>query len=294
MGTDFHQPTDKSYKFMHKRLGIKFHRYFYKKGEKLRYIDTEIPDTGQRRDITCIVDEETIFDKEFQSTPIDDDKLHDMYDYRESLVCDKNYEGFDVRVGSVNTYNPKLGKRKIDIKYNITFEPDMFFTQERNGWEVLSTSIYKVHNRIELSDDEAIDLLILPDMDIDMSIRTLMKFICFLIVHANIPDENFKRDIVFCEMMVLKRFFNREEWMEMVKMLSYKSKDPKLDAIIAEYGMGFDLIYLDGKDAGFNEGELKAKMDMAQNLLAEGVDVGIISRCCGLSISQVEELKREL
>ena len=78
-------------------------------------------------------------------------------------------------MGSVNTYDPKLGKRKISIKHNITFEPDMFFTQERNGWEVLSTLIYKVFNQEELSDEEAIDLLILPDMDIDMPIETLMK-----------------------------------------------------------------------------------------------------------------------
>ena len=286
MGDDFHQPTDKSYKFMHKRLGIKFHRYLYKKGESLRYIDTEIPETGQRRDITYIVDEETIFNMEFQSTPLYQEKMEDMFDYVESLRSDRNYGDFFVRAGSLNTYNPNHGIRRAKIKYNISFEPDMFFTQERDGWEVLSTSIYKVFNQEEFSDDEAIDLLVLPDMDINMSVKTLMKSICFLIVHANIPDKDFKNDVLICEMVVLKRFFNKKEWLEMVKMIRYESDNPERVAVIEKYGMGFDLIYFDGK--------LQSKIETAENLIVEGVDEGIISRSTGIPLKKIRELKRKL
>ena len=50
------QSADRSYKFNYKMLGIRFHRYLYKEGENIELIETEIPDTGQRKDIAVKVD----------------------------------------------------------------------------------------------------------------------------------------------------------------------------------------------------------------------------------------------
>lgn len=179
-----HHATDKVYKFMYKRLDTKFHNYFYRESGDLVFIDTEIHETGQRRDTTVRIDDKLIRNTEFLSTPLYDDKLNSMYDYHESLICDKNNGGLTIRSGLISTANPNHGKTKIEIDGNISFAPDIIFTKEKNGWEVLSNLIYKIIIQEELSDDEAIDLLILPDMDIELPIKALMSLICFLIVNS--------------------------------------------------------------------------------------------------------------
>jgi len=69
-------------------------------------------------------------------------------------------------------------------------------------------------------------------------------------------------------------------------MLKYKTENPEVRRIVERYGPGFDVIYFDGKD--------DAKLESATNLLNEGIDEEIISRCIGLSIDQIRELKRKL
>lgn len=68
----------------------------------------------------------------------------------------------------------------------------------------------------ELYENKAIDLLILPDMNIDIPIKALMSIICYIIVHANFPDSDLKTDIILCEIMQLNRFLtkiNCQRWL---------------------------------------------------------------------------------
>lgn len=291
MKTINHQPIDKSYKFMNKRLGIRFHRYFFEKnGDKIVFLDNEISDTGQRRDITYKLDNKSIFNVEFQSKAIYDDKMNSIFEYHESLRCDKNNRGISVFSGVISTANPNWGISEVKIDDNLTFHPTIIFTKEINGWKVLSTIINKIISNDELSDKQAIDLLILPDMNIDMPIKALMSLICFLISHANIMDENFKEDIILCEIMVLKRFFDDEELSKRVAMLRYETENPERMKVISKYGQGFDLIYFDGKSDGINQ----SKWEIAKKLIALGIDVETIAKGTGLTIDQIKELKRKL
>ena len=123
-------------------------------------------------------------------------------------------------------------------------------------------------------------------MDIEMPIKALMRIICFLIANANIPDEDFKKDIVICEISVLKRFFANEELSDMVRMLIPETENPKIAEIISEHGPGFDVYYFDGKADGI--------LEVAQNAIREGIDVEVISRLTGLTVDQIEKLKRKL
>lgn len=59
---------------------------------------------------------------------------------------------------------------------------------------------------MELSDDNQVELLFLPDSDIDMSIKSFMKEIAFIIRNANIPPETYK-DLIVCFIQTFKRFF---------------------------------------------------------------------------------------
>ena len=71
--------------------------------------------------------------------------------------------------------------------------------KQKDGWKVLNSLFYKIIIDEKLSDIDAIDLLLLPDMDIDLPIKSLMSLICFLIGNSNILDIDFKKKICLCE-----------------------------------------------------------------------------------------------
>ena len=74
-------------------------------------------------------------------------------------------------------------------------------------------------------------------------------------------------------------------------MLDFKEREKvKIAAIIDKYGPGFDDVYWEGK----YEGRKEAKTETAINCLKCGLDEDIISSCTGISISELEKLKKEL
>ena len=288
------QSADRSYKFNYKMLGIKFHRYLYGEGETIEFIETEIPDTGQRKDIVVKVDGKTIQITEFMSKALYDDKLFDIFDYHMSARNDPQNASLEVQTGVVSIANPRHGKNEVEIDKNITFHVDTIFTKQRDGRKVLNTIVYKTITQEELTDMEAIDLLILPDMDIDMPIKSLMTMICCLIGNANIPDSDFKKKIILCEIMVLARFFKDDELSGMIEMLKTQTKNSEVQRIIDKYGEGFDVIYFDGKADGKADGIIETKFEVARNLLKDGFDEEVISRNTGLSLDQIKNIKRKL
>ena len=275
-------------------LDIRFHRYLYHEGNSIEFIETEIADTGQRKDIVVKVDDDTIQLTEFMAKGVYDEKLYSLCDYHEYTRYDPQYKGFEVKSTVVSIANPNHGKDEIKIDENITFGIECIFISKKDGRKVLNNLIDKIITNEELSDFEAIDMLMLPDTDIDIPIRALMKLICFLIANANIPDNDFKNKIILCEIKVLARFFKNKELKEMIEMLKTLNKNPEVERIIKKYGQGFDSIYFDGKADGFQEGCNDTKIEVAKNLLNDGFDVEIISRNTGLSIDKIKNLKREL
>lgn len=168
----------------------------YGTGEYIKFIETEIPETGQLKDMVVIVDGEKIQITEFMSTPLNDGKLRNLYDYHDLTRRNPENCDYDVETGVFSIANPNHGKESVEIDENITFHIKTIFTKNRDGWKVLSTLVYKTIIQEELSEKEAIDLSILPDMDIKMPIKTLMIFIIVLIGLANIPKDNFKEKII--------------------------------------------------------------------------------------------------
>lgn len=285
-----HHSTDRSYKFIYKVLGIKFHRYLYDEGDEIEFLDTEIPDTGQRRDITTKVDGKFIRITELLSKPRYDDKLHSMYDYHQDISYDPHHEGLEVKSNVVGIYNPNWGKTNVDIDSNINFHVKTIQIQEMDGWKILSSIIHKTVTQEELSDNEAIDLLLLPDMETEMRIKAFMELICFLICNSNIPDPEFKEKLLLCEIKVLERFFTGDELKEMIDMLKCETEIPEIAKVIEKYRVGFDVIYFDGKA----DGKAAAKLETAENFLKAGVDIEIISQCTGFTVDQLKEIKRKL
>ena len=95
-----------------------------------------------------------------------------------------------------------------------------------------------------------------------------------------------KEKLLLCEIKVLERFFTGDELKEMIDMLKCETEIPEIAKVIEKYGVGFDVIYFDGKAA--------AKLETAENFLKAGVDIEIISQCTGFSIDKLKEIKRKL
>ena len=84
-----------------------------------------------------------------------------------------------------------------------------------------------------------------------------------------------------------QKFFTQgKELPEMINMLKTTTKDPKVIKILEKYGPGFDEIYYNGIE--------DSTIKIAKNILAKGVDMDTISQCTGLSIKELEKLKRKL
>ena len=132
--------------------------------------------------------------------------------------------------------------------------------------------------------------------NIDIPIDELMKEIIYIVRNANIPQDVYE-DLVACFTITLKRFFKGEKLSEMMTLLQ-KNEDEKIAAIVDKYGIGFDDVYKDGKYEGriegINKGINDTKIKNAKNLLAKGISEDIISECIGISITELENLKREL
>ena len=292
------QSADRSYKFAYKLLGTRFHKYLYHYGDSIEFIETEIAKTGQRRDMVVIVDDEIIQLTEFMSKGLYGNKLNSMCDYHEDIRYDPKYEGYEVQSGVVSIANPNHGIDWIKVDKNVSFEVETIFIRKKDGRKILNNLIYKVITNEELSDTEAIDLIVLPDMYIDIPNKQLMKMVCFLIANCNISDNDFKKKIILCEIKVLARFFKNDELKEMIELLKTLTKDPEVERIIKKYGEGFDSIYFDGKadgfDEGFNNGLDDGKLQVARNFLSDGFDEDVVSRNTGISIDKIKNLKREL
>ena len=72
--------VDRAYKFIYKTFGIIFHYFLYHECGEIEFIDTEIADTGQRKDIAVFING-IIRLTEFMSTPLNPDKKLNLFDY---------------------------------------------------------------------------------------------------------------------------------------------------------------------------------------------------------------------
>ena len=161
---------------------------------------------------------------------------------------------------------------------------------------------------------DAVKLILLPDMDIEMPIKELMSKIIVLIGKLNFKSAELREKTVKCTCVFLKRFFRDEELDEMINMLRSEVKDPKVAQIIEKFGPGLDVYYLGGKQDGYAEGHSKgyneghtegyneghteghdeAQIVIAKNILKKGVSEDIVADYTKLPLSKIKQLKREL
>lgn len=198
--------ADETYKYIVKKLKIRFHRRLGYEGEELKFINVElIPEDSDHKfmDIAYIVDNNSKFNIEFQVYAVYGSKMGDMYKYRVYSQAD---EFLPFRTCVFATYPPTRGISDLEIDGDINFHPDFFFTKNLKASEIINVVKYKNKNNIPLTDNEAIDLIIAPDMTHDYEIQELLEITSQLLIDAIIPDAQFRFDLIDCQKKVLQRF----------------------------------------------------------------------------------------
>jgi predicted transposase/invertase (TIGR01784 family) len=171
------------------------------------------------------------------------------------------------------------------------------FYKVKASSETLNVVRNKNENNIPLTDNEAIDLLIVPDMTHDYNIRELLEMTSELIRNAKILDREFHCDLIDCQKKVMQRFIKKEERKEMENMLNLKAEDYGLEPNVTGFEEAVNLSYLDGKREGISEGKKDGKKegieDTAKNLIELGFEDEIISKATKLDLKTIKKLRNE-
>ena len=125
--TDDFIGEDETYKYIFKKLHIRFHRRLGYDGEEIIFVNPELipPDKAHKyKDIGYTVDGKQEFNIEFQSTAVYYPKMEDMYKYRIYTQADE-YMSFKTCVFA--TYPPSQGIENADFDGDVDFHPDFFY-----------------------------------------------------------------------------------------------------------------------------------------------------------------------
>ena len=217
---------DKSKKLLFYTMKEKAHNFFFEpKSYNIVFLKTENAETGQMGDIKYHdMTNGMIRLCEFQSTPLDLNKLRDIFDYHEDERTSVYNMGVPVQTNIICTYSPNRGIRNGIVYECIDFVPNIMFTRDIDGWKILNTLQDKCKKQIVLDDDDQVGLLILPDTNIDIHPRELLELTCKILVNAKIPQFDYDM-MVICQIPMLNRFFNKEEVMRMIGMLKPSVED---------------------------------------------------------------------
>lgn len=292
MYENVHSKQDLTYKFIIKILNIRFHRYLGYEGEKLTFNNSElIPLASDNKymDISYSVDDEINVNIEHQSSPVYESKMNDIYKYHIYLETESKKPVISC---IVSTYNPNWGCKECNIDYNIVIQPDFFFIKNKNAKEILNNIKSKVKNNIPLTDDEAIDLILVPDMNHDLNINELFETTTGLLKKVIISDYQFYSDLIDCHKKMLKRFFNNDEYKEFEKMLNIKAEDYGFEPNVTGFEEAVELSYIDGKEEGMEKGRKEGRKEnnyeIACKLLEMGLDEDLIFKVTGLTIDKIK------
>ena len=318
---------DETYKYIFKKLHVRFHRRLGYDGNEIVFINIELipPHMAHKyMDIGYVVDGKQKYNIEFQSTAVYNPKMEDMYKYRVYSQADE-FQPFKTCVFA--TYPPTQGIENKDFDGDVDFHPDFFYTKNLKASEIINVVANK--NNIPLSDDEAIDLLIAPDMAHNYEIKELLKTTSELLLNAKIPDKELHCDLIDCQRKVMQRFLKKDERKEMEKMLNLKAKDYGFEPNVTGFEEAVNLSYLDGKREGYDNGKKEgydngkkegydngkkegydngkkegydngikdgydnAKLETAERLIELGIDDDIIIKVTELDLKTIQHLKNE-
>ena len=281
---------DETYKYFLKKLKVRFHRRTCGDGEYIELLNVEqIPASNEHKymDGHYSVDGKYRQNMEFQSTPVYAQKMIAIFMYMVFALAELFTE-FHTCI--VATYPPTQGITELKIG-DVLFSPKFYFTKKQKASEIIKTVSDKNNSKTPLTDNEAIDLLIAPDMTHNYDIKELLQTTTTLLLEAVIPDKEFHRDLLECQRKVLKRFLKSDDRKEIENMMNLKSitKELGIEPNVTGFEESMNLAYLDGK----RDGEEKGIIQTAKNLIKRGFDDEIILEVTELDSKTLQKLKKD-
>ena len=293
---------DVTYKFIIKTLKHRFFRHLGYEGENIVFENVEqIPMGPDQKimDILAKVNGNLKRNIEVQSTPVYDSKMLDMYKYRIYNQADE-FTVFKTTVFA--TYPPTQGIEEIEIDGDINFHPDFFYTKNLQASEILKTIKTKNDNKEELSETEAINLIIAPDTSHNYDMVELLEITSELLSNAVISDTKFRNDLIQCQRKMLQRFLKKDKREEIEIMYKFRAQDYGIEPNVTGIEEEIEISYQDGRqegldegiDQGISQGIDETKTKIAKRLIQTGCDDKFIEKITDLEISDIEKLKKEI
>lgn len=289
---------DVTYKFIIKTLKHRFFRHLGYEGENIVFENVEqIPMGPDQKimDILAKVNGNLKRNIEVQSTPVYDSKMLDMYKYRIYNQADE-FTVFKTTVFA--TYPPTQGIEEIEIDGDINFHPDFFYTKNLQASEILKTIKTKNDNKEELSETEAINLIIAPDTSHNYDMVELLEITSELLSNAVISDTKFRNDLIQCQRKMLQRFLKKDKREEIKIMYKFRAQDYGIEPNVTGIEEEIEISYQDGRqeglDEGINQGVDETKTEITKRLIQLEFEDELIEKITDLEISDIEKLKKEI
>lgn len=135
---------DETYKYIIKKLGIRFHRRLGYEGNSLVFKNVELTPFAmdiKLMDIFYEVDGKSNFNIELQSSPVYESKMRDMYKYR---IYSESEDENSFNTCVFANYNPNYGIEELAIDDDVDFHPKFHYTKNQNAGGIFK--YYKVQS----------------------------------------------------------------------------------------------------------------------------------------------------
>ena len=243
---EVHHPDDVSNKYLTTTEGKRLHSYFNLLGKYVRsYPTTIIKRDGSERkmDWLILVDpdgetikERTLINVEFQSYPVDEEKIKAMADY-----CDysKTFYGLPLLTIIIITHGYETSKDCYERTVTDILKPIYIHMSWEEITEKLNNLEAKILNQKKLSDDEALDIAYLPMFAPKNKAEFVTEKIARLYCKEKSVTGSFRNNIAYVlTIMIRKNFDGTEKGKE---LLSLTEKDfSKADFMsVIEYELNY-------------------------------------------------------
>ena len=237
---EIHHPNDITNRYLIEIMPEKLHDYLGLPGKFLKNYPTRIIlRDGSQREMDWLMlvepDNETLFEKilinvEFQSSAVTEDKIKALMDYKDYA---KTYYGLPVLTVVVITKGYDSSVMEYSKVSSDILRPEYIQITQEEIIERLNNLDEKIENHSQLSDNEALDIVLLPMF----ASKSKAEMVTEKITHLFALDKSltgiFRHDIAFAFSIMIKKYFDcTSKGVELLKMLGAEISNSRLREVV--------------------------------------------------------------
>ncbi|MBR0270531.1 MAG: hypothetical protein IJQ68_00830 [Methanobrevibacter sp.] len=239
-GNKYLKANDISIKYAEIMFPKHLHHFLGLPGEFLKPCPTHLI-TADKRDLDMDIlyhvytDRNLLINLEQQTTPVRDDKILALCQYRD--YSKTNY-GIPVLSVVVSSVDPSKSINRFELTKSDIIVPQYFFISWDGTIEILNKIENIISNNDELEYDDALYLAFLPIFAPKNHAESLVERSCHLFSKANI-DHYFKRELVFVvKIMIEKHIGDKSKVNELKELINL---DEAVDEVLLSVALNEDL-----------------------------------------------------